>query len=42
MKHKRFLKNMALVTAGSILAKGLGALYRVPLANLLGGYGVGQ
>ena len=41
MKHKRFLKNMALITAGSILAKGLGALYRVPLANLLGGYGVG-
>ena len=41
MKHKRFLKNMALITVGSIVAKGLGALYRIPLANVLGGYGVG-
>lgn len=32
---------MALITAGSFLAKGLGALYRIPLANLLGGYGTG-
>ena len=32
---------MALLTAGSFLAKGLGALYRIPLTNLLGGYGAG-
>lgn len=41
MKHKRFIRNMALITAGSFLAKGLGALYRIPLTNLLGGYGTG-
>ena len=41
MKHAKFFKNAAIVSAGGLLAKGIGALYRIPLANLLGGYGEG-
>ena len=41
MKHARFLKNAAIVSVGGLLARGVGALYRIPLANLLGGYGDG-
>lgn len=41
MKHKTFLKNVAVISAGGIVAKLIGAFYRIPLANLLGGYGTG-
>lgn len=41
MKINSFLKNAATVTFGAFIAKGIGALYRIPLANALGGYGIG-
>ncbi len=41
MKHSRFLKSAAVVSVGGFLAKGIGAFYRIPLTNLLGGYGMG-
>lgn len=41
MKHKSFLKSVAVISVGSLAAKAIGALYRIPLTNLLGGYGMG-
>ena len=41
MKHAVFFKHVAIVSAGGLLAKAIGAVYRIPLANLLGGYGLG-
>lgn len=41
MKHKNFYKSVAVITLGSLAAKGIGSLYRIPLTNLLGGYGMG-
>ena len=41
MKSQSFLKGAIIVSAGGIAAKMLGALYRIPLTNLLGGEGVG-
>ncbi len=41
MKHGRFFKNAAVVSLGGLLAKAVGAFYRIPLANALGGYGEG-
>ncbi len=41
MQHKTFLKSVAVITAGTLFAKGIGALYRIPLMGLLGGYGMG-
>lgn len=41
MKHASFLKNVAVITLGSLIAKGVGAVYRIPLTNALGGYGTG-
>lgn len=41
MKHSAFLRSAAVLSAGGIVAKGIGALYRIPLSNLLGGYGIG-
>ncbi len=41
MKHKTFLKSVAVLSLGGFLAKGVGALYRFPLNALLGGYGMG-
>ena len=41
MQHKSFLKSVAVITAGMLLAKGIGALYRIPLMGVLGGYGMG-
>lgn len=41
MKKGTFFKNAALVAVGGFLAKGMGGLYRIPLANLVGGYGMG-
>ena len=41
MKHRKFFQNAAIVSLGGLLSKGIGVLYRIPLANLLGGYGEG-
>ncbi len=41
MKHAKFLKNAAILSLAGILAKGIGALYRIPLTSALGGYGTG-
>lgn len=39
--EKRLLGNAAVLSAGSFGAKLLGAVYRIPLANILGGAGLG-
>ncbi len=36
-----FLRGAAVIAIGGLVAKAVGALYRIPLANLLGGYGMG-
>ncbi len=41
MKHASYLKSAAVLSFGGFAAKAIGALYRIPLANLLGGYGMG-
>lgn len=41
MKHKTFLKNVAVISAGGIVAKGIGALYRLSLVGYLDSYGMG-
>lgn len=41
MKRSRFLKNVAVISLGALIAKGIGALYRIPLTGILGGYGAG-
>ncbi|MBE7086156.1 MAG: polysaccharide biosynthesis protein [Clostridiales bacterium] len=40
-KKNGFLKGAAWIAAGGFLAKVIGALYRIPLTNLIGGYGLG-
>ena len=40
-KNASFLKGAALIAAGGLLAKMIGALYRIPLTNLIGGHGIG-
>ncbi len=41
MKAQSFIKGALIISAGGIAAKILGALYRIPLANILGGEGMG-
>ncbi len=41
MRTSKYLRGAAVLTAGSLLAKVVGAFYRIPLTNLLGGYGTG-
>ncbi len=41
MKGQSFIKGAVIVSVGSIAAKILGAFYRIPLTNLLGGEGMG-
>lgn len=41
MKHKHFLKSVAVISLGGLAAKAIGALYRIPLSGYLGGYGMG-
>ena len=36
-----FLKGAVLIASGGFIAKIIGALYRIPLTNILGGYGMG-
>lgn len=40
-KKSGFIKGAAVIAAGGFIAKILGALYRIPLTNLIGGYGLG-
>ncbi len=41
MKKKTFLLDAVTVSAGGLIAKILGALYRIPMLALIGGYGMG-
>lgn len=41
MKPQSFLKGALIITLGGIAAKLLGAFYRIPLTNILGGEGMG-
>ncbi len=41
MKQASYLRGAAILTLGGLAAKVIGALYRIPLANALGGYGMG-
>ena len=41
MKHAGFFKHVAVISLGGLIAKAIGAIYRIPLANMLGGYGLG-
>lgn len=41
LRRARFLKNAAVISLGGLFAKVIGVFYRIPLANLLGGYGMG-
>ena len=36
-----FLKGAAIIAGGGLIAKLIGALYRIPLTNLIGGHGIG-
>ena len=36
-----FLKGAVWIAAGGLIAKIIGALYRIPLTNYIGGYGLG-
>ena len=40
-KKRSFIKGAALIAVGGLLAKIIGALYRIPLTNLIGGHGIG-
>ncbi len=40
-RENGFLKGSVILAAGNFLAKAIGALYRVPLTNLLGSQGIG-
>ena len=39
--HKNFITGALMLSLGGLLAKVLGALYRIPLTNILGSYGMG-
>lgn len=41
MEKHSFLKGAFFIAAGGFLSKAIGALYKIPLANLIGGYGLG-
>ncbi|MBQ8406980.1 MAG: oligosaccharide flippase family protein, partial [Clostridia bacterium] len=41
MKKQSFLKGAFYLALSSFLSKAIGALYKIPLANLVGGYGLG-
>ncbi len=41
MKHAKFIRGAAVMTGGLLIAKAIGAFYRIPLTGLLGGYGIG-
>ena len=41
MERKDFIKGALWITVGGFVSKVIGALYRIPLTNLIGGYGIG-
>ena len=41
MKHAKFFKSVAVMTIGFLLAKAIGAFYRISLTGILGSYGIG-
>lgn len=41
MKHAKFIKSAAVMTAGFLVAKAIGAFYRISLTGILGSYGIG-
>ena len=41
MRHAKFIKGAAVMTGGFLAAKAIGAVYRVSLTGVLGGYGMG-
>ena len=41
MRNNTFLKSAFVLSLGGLVAKVIGALYRIPLTGLLGGYGTG-
>ncbi len=42
MKNKAFVKGVAILVVFSLIGKMIGALYRIPLARIIGGEGMGQ
>ena len=40
-KKNAFLKGAVTIAVGGFIAKAVGALYRIPLTNLIGGHGIG-
>jgi stage V sporulation protein B len=40
-ERKMLLKGAAVIAGGGLVAKVIGALYRIPLTNLIGGEGIG-
>ena len=41
MRNKEFIKGAMWIATGAFVSKLIGALYRIPLTNLIGGYGIG-
>ena len=41
MKQRSFLRGAVILAIGGVFAKVLGAVYRIPLTNLLGSRGIG-
>lgn len=41
MQSKEFIKGAVWIATGAFVSKLIGALYRIPLTNLIGGYGMG-
>ena len=41
MRHAKFLRGAAVMTGGFLLAKAIGAVYRISLTGILGSYGMG-
>ncbi len=41
MKDRTFFKSAAVISLGGLFAKGIGAIYRIPLTSYLGSYGMG-
>ncbi len=41
LRHGNFFKSAVVITAGGLVAKLIGACYRIPLTGILGGYGMG-
>ena len=41
IRHAKFVKGAAVMTGGFLIAKAIGAFYRISLTGILGGYGIG-